>query len=157
MNVCKIFYYIIIYQKKLPCLKTDNFGYAALPHPQNHHPRSETFSMFMPETQLLKKKKNDKIKNYSVAPWSLWKVCIRVPPSGHQAGEEKRKRDKSRQTSVMSFHTAKVQGRYLFQSDGEPSVRHKLDFHLLFFLLRRKKDKIFTNFLPKEVLEYFFF
>lgn len=50
------YFIILLYiRKKLPWLKTDNFGYAALPHPQNHHPRSETFSMFMPETQLLKK------------------------------------------------------------------------------------------------------
>lgn len=49
------YFIILLYiRKKLPCLKTDNFGYAALPHPQNHHPRSETFSLFMPETQLLK-------------------------------------------------------------------------------------------------------
>lgn len=72
-------------------------------------------------------------------------MCIRVPPSGHQAGKKKKKHDKSRQTSAMSFHTAKVQGRYLFEGDGEPPVWHKLDFHLLFFLLRRRRDKIFTH------------
>ena len=38
-----------------------------------------------------------------------------------------------------------VEGCYLLYSDGESSVRHKLDFHLLFFLLERQKDWMSQN------------
>lgn len=100
-----------------------------------------TQAVYTPQTFGTRRTSPHSSKMCWVAPLSLCAACIHAPPSARWTAEGGHQRDRSltRGVNKVNVMSGNIKGKawYLFYSDGKPSVRHKLDFHLFFRLLQR--------------------